>query len=493
MHVGAAIDEPVARPASQPGPEEFRPLADTVSAPLTWEQRRSLQKADGPAWGWHRRAQSGPEEPRDLGSRRRVTALLQEESTRLCQGPSTMNPFMLGGNASYAPTPTYTTEGSNMYQAVAGQGMLDYSSSVLPTYAASFNTLPYPYQASGIIGYPYSAAGIEQPTAYPAAYPQRSTEPVKSQPSALIQHGFVQSVQTSSSGSEHGDEALTGDHMLTQAEVRKIRKMGGYGPAKPPYSYISLITMAILESDNKQLTLNDIYTFITDLFPYYRDHQQRWQNSIRHSLSFNDCFVRVPRTHDKPGKGSFWTLHEYCGNMFENGCFLRRQKRFKIKDKQKKAKTESASSTTSYTDVVKSEAIVESKASLTPPSEGKLSPSSFHSTSSPQGSVPPDPSQCSAEPTHAQEGSIQEAPSSTPSSVVSTPSVISAVGTPLGSSYINSYPANIYSPAEQSLFVKPYEYNSAFSQPNSLGFEDYYSQNQHTIYSPNNPHTAQNL
>lgn len=60
----------------------------------------------------------------------------------------------------------------------------------------------------------------------------------------------------------------------------------------------------------------------------------RWQNSIRHSLSFNDCFIKVPRTPDKPGKGSFWTLHELCGNMFENGCYLRRQKRFKCVQKE---------------------------------------------------------------------------------------------------------------------------------------------------------------
>jgi hypothetical protein len=38
----------------------------------------------------------------------------------------------------------------------------------------------------------------------------------------------------------------------------------------------------------------------------------------------------VPRTPDKPGKGSFWSLHPDSGNMFENGCYLRRQKRFKI-------------------------------------------------------------------------------------------------------------------------------------------------------------------
>lgn len=40
------------------------------------------------------------------------------------------------------------------------------------------------------------------------------------------------------------------------------------------------------------------------------------------------------RSPDKPGKGSFWTLHEHCGNMFENGCYLRRQKRFKVKERE---------------------------------------------------------------------------------------------------------------------------------------------------------------
>ncbi|XP_039254633.2 uncharacterized protein LOC120331603 [Styela clava] len=102
-----------------------------------------------------------------------------------------------------------------------------------------------------------------------------------------------------------------------------------YTHAKPPYSYISLITMALQSSKQKMMTLSEIYQWIMDLFPFYRQNQQRWQNSIRHSLSFNDCFVKVARSPDKPGKGSYWSLHEEAHNMFENGCYLRRQKRFK--------------------------------------------------------------------------------------------------------------------------------------------------------------------
>ncbi|XP_071449116.1 fork head domain-containing protein FD4-like [Hetaerina americana] len=103
-----------------------------------------------------------------------------------------------------------------------------------------------------------------------------------------------------------------------------------YGDQKPPYSYISLTAMAIWSSPEKMLPLSDIYKFITDRFPYYRKNTQRWQNSLRHNLSFNDCFIKIPRRPDRPGKGAYWALHPAAIDMFENGSLLRRRKRFKL-------------------------------------------------------------------------------------------------------------------------------------------------------------------
>lgn len=113
-----------------------------------------------------------------------------------------------------------------------------------------------------------------------------------------------------------------------------------YNNQKPPYSYISLTAMAIWSSPDKMLSLNEIYKYITDRFPYYRANTQRWQNSLRHNLSFNDCFIKVPRRPDRPGKGSYWTLHPKAFDMFANGSLLRRRKRFKLHKNDKETLAE---------------------------------------------------------------------------------------------------------------------------------------------------------
>lgn len=108
-----------------------------------------------------------------------------------------------------------------------------------------------------------------------------------------------------------------------------------YGDDKPPYSYVALCTMAINSSPSKMMTLSAIYKYIMEKFPFYRKSSSRWQNSLRHNLSYNDCFVKISKGNDQSGssgKGSYWTLHQSSSQMFQEGSYLRRKRRFHDKE-----------------------------------------------------------------------------------------------------------------------------------------------------------------
>lgn len=96
---------------------------------------------------------------------------------------------------------------------------------------------------------------------------------------------------------------------------------------KPPYSYAQLIVQAISAAPDKQLTLNGIYSYITRNYPYYKTADKGWQNSIRHNLSLNRYFVKNPRNHEEPGKGSFWRIETTNETKLLDQAYRRRRKR----------------------------------------------------------------------------------------------------------------------------------------------------------------------
>eukprot|EP00057_Strongylocentrotus_purpuratus_P002855 XP_003725385.1 PREDICTED: fork head domain-containing protein FD5-like [Strongylocentrotus purpuratus] len=94
---------------------------------------------------------------------------------------------------------------------------------------------------------------------------------------------------------------------------------------KPPHSYIALIAMAIINSQDKHLLLCDIYEYIMKRFPFFKDNERSWRNSIRHNLSLNECFIKAGRSGD--GRGHFWAIHPANLEDFARGDYRRRQAR----------------------------------------------------------------------------------------------------------------------------------------------------------------------
>ncbi|KAI6785766.1 meiosis-specific transcription factor mei4 [Emericellopsis cladophorae] len=85
---------------------------------------------------------------------------------------------------------------------------------------------------------------------------------------------------------------------------------------KPPLSYAQLIGTAILRSPNRRLTLNQIYTWISDTYTFYNIKETGWQNSIRHNLSLHKGFEKVERPKEDPGKGHYWMIVPGCESEF---------------------------------------------------------------------------------------------------------------------------------------------------------------------------------
>ncbi|XP_063750860.1 forkhead box protein P1 isoform X3 [Eleginops maclovinus] len=132
---------------------------------------------------------------------------------------------------------------------------------------------------------------------WPYSLPLFLPQPLGTEGERVQQWGIKQG------GAQHGPRVPASAHLLPDL-VPSI-ECYKYNNIRPPYTYAYLIRWSILESPDKQCTLNEIYNWFTTMFFYFRHNTATWKNAVRHNLSLHKCFVRV-----EGGKGAVWTVDE---------------------------------------------------------------------------------------------------------------------------------------------------------------------------------------
>ncbi|GAA5888917.1 hypothetical protein JCM6882_002904 [Rhodosporidiobolus microsporus] len=115
---------------------------------------------------------------------------------------------------------------------------------------------------------------------------------------------------------------------------------------KPTFSYAALIGQALFSTgEEKRMALSDIYVWVMRYYPYFKKSDSGWQNSIRHNLSLNPCFVKTARGADNPGKGCLWAIKPGTEDQFVDGDFVRKSGQVSArKSRGKKGRTGSVTS-----------------------------------------------------------------------------------------------------------------------------------------------------
>nr|AAI55352.1 Forkhead box protein FoxN5 [Xenopus laevis] len=90
--------------------------------------------------------------------------------------------------------------------------------------------------------------------------------------------------------------------------------------ARPPLNYCNLISLALRNSEDGCLNVQQIYSFVRDHFPFFRIAPDGWKNTVRHNLCFSSSFE----------KSSGWV----CADGHRRSCLwkLTRQGRRKFRN-----------------------------------------------------------------------------------------------------------------------------------------------------------------
>uniref|UniRef100_UPI00358E4D40 forkhead box protein P1-like n=1 Tax=Myxine glutinosa TaxID=7769 RepID=UPI00358E4D40 len=175
-----------------------------------------------------------------------------------------------------------------------------------PTSDRQFSSIPLTSQGPITALTPTLTPGLASPLSYPFVPPLASSI-ASSLATVNTSVSPALSVITASTISSPVNTRRRAEKMHNTLPIDLSQNPDFYQNAdiRPPFTYASLIRQAILECPEKQLTLNEIYTWFTQTFAYFRRNAATWKNAVRHNLSLHKCFVRVESV-----KGAVWTVDE---------------------------------------------------------------------------------------------------------------------------------------------------------------------------------------
>ncbi|GFR79011.1 forkhead box protein B1 [Elysia marginata] len=141
----------------------------------------------------------------------------------------------------------------------------------------------------------------------------------------MEQYNATKRVEKESEENEIEEDLDNGDECATDEDQRGKDRQG----SSKVESYITLISKAILDSPERKLPISDIYAHIRKHNPGISTSQKSWQNTVRHNLSLNECFVKQVRKGK--GRGHYWMVHPACVDDFLKGNYRRRHARRRAK------------------------------------------------------------------------------------------------------------------------------------------------------------------
>lgn len=127
------------------------------------------------------------------------------------------------------------------------------------------------------------------------------SEPVTTETAAS--EGTVASEETVASNETVKTEKFKKEKTPTSTETDSVKNN------RPPLPYGTVITQAILSADDGIMSLSGIYHYMTANYEYFQNTKSNWRNSVRHTLSLNSAFSKLPKKKlSSSGKGMVWCI-----------------------------------------------------------------------------------------------------------------------------------------------------------------------------------------